>query len=162
MDVVTAVCTVIVGALVFGLVSIVATFPGWIAGRIAARGERDIRANFLVATRPRRWVLWAVSSLVAIFTLNFVYRDGGPAWFVGLMASSLIAQYAAFTIAFAAQKLAPRVSIPGEAVQVIPGEVVDHDSLPVAQPVLSSPTSVEDDLKQAEDEGYAPPRFRDE
>lgn len=169
MEIVTAVSTVLVAIVVFGLVSLVCTFPGWLIGKVAARRRRDMRSAFLVATKRRRWIVWILGSIVAIVALNFFYRGSSVAWFIALAAGSALAQYAAYSIGFVSTSVSMNYDDPG-APLVIPGEVVERPEPPTerlprpeaeTRPVRPAPTSIEEDLLQAEDEGYSRPTHLD-
>lgn len=180
MEVVTVISTVVMAVVAFTAVSLFCTFPGWVAGKATGRGERDLRANFLVATKGRRWTLWVLGSVTAIVALNVQYRAPGALALLLTIVGSLVAQYAAFCIGFASKTLVMdrhAEQVPG-VYQVIPGEVVADDQpasvepdsrfdraqtqpLPLtpedAQAVRPEPTSIEESLLAAEAEGYSRP-----
>lgn len=186
MEVLTAVSTAVVAVIVFGLVSLVCTFPGWLWGKIKARQNRDLRANFLVATKARRWTLWTLSSITAVVALNFQYREAGAVAALVLISASALAQYAAFTIGYVSTVVAlDRNDLESGRPQIIPGMVEDftdepqaipgtdqgfpsgdyapparHD-IPDDLPAAPNPTSVEEGLRLVEQQGYSRPEPRE-
>lgn len=170
-EIVYAVAGLGLAALLFGGLGIVATFPAWLVGRAAGHRRHDeIRGNFLIETRTRRWLLWSVLTLVFLVILSTVLGGSGTIDLVWLIPGFLAlagAEYAAFAIGYSrssdarGRKETTEFANVGKAVIEHPrAEVADFapptGSYPRARAGTPPASSLAEDQAAAEREGYRP------
>lgn len=59
------------------MVLLVVTFPGWAIGKLVARKTRTLRVPALLRRAALRWLLWAVSGVIALMATAVATRPAG-------------------------------------------------------------------------------------